>query len=58
VQEENYMKNFKEHEAMIAGEVGDLDMEKMFEEAEKILEDDDGSDVSDSEIGDDPDQQG
>ena len=38
IQEDVYEKNFKEHEAMIASEVGDLDMETMFEEAEKLLE--------------------
>lgn len=45
IKEENYEKNFKQHEAMIAGEVGEMDMESMFEEAEKLLEDDDGNDV-------------
>ena len=47
IQEEVYEKNFKEHEAMIAGQVGDLDMEAMFEEAEKLLEDDNGNNASD-----------
>ena len=47
IQEDVYEKNFKEHEAMIADEVGDLDMEAMFEEAEKLLEDDNGNDASD-----------
>ena len=49
ISEQNYEKNFKEHENMIAGEVGDLDMDKLFEEAEKILEDEDGSDDRSSE---------
>ena len=49
ISEQNYEKNFKEHENMIAGEVGDLDMDKLFEEAEKILEDEDGSDDCSSE---------
>ena len=47
IQEDVYEKNFKEHEAMIADEVGDLDMEAMFEEAKKLLEDDNGNNASD-----------
>lgn len=57
IQNDIYEKNFRQHEAMIAGEVGEMDMEKIYAEAQKILEDEDGSDVSDSENGDDPDQQ-
>jgi len=49
ISEQNYEKNFKEHESMIAGEVGDLDMDKLFEEAEKLMGDEDGSDDCSSE---------
>ena len=57
IQNDIFEKNFREHEAMIAGEVGEINMEEMYAEAQRILEDDDGSDVGDSENGDDPDQQ-
>tara|TARA_A100001234_G_scaffold183996_1_gene167318 strand:+ start:113 stop:538 length:426 start_codon:yes stop_codon:yes gene_type:complete len=40
IKEDVYEKNFKEHEAMISGEVGELDMEKMFEDAERAIEED------------------
>ena len=36
----------------------DLDMEELFSEAEKLLEDDDGSDGSDPTIGNTPDIEG
>ena len=57
---EEYEKNFKAHEDAIAGAVAgdDLDMEELFAEAEKLLEDDDGSDGSNPTIGDTPDIEG
>ena len=59
IKEEVYEKNFKAHEDAIAGGSGDdLDMEELFAEAEKLLEDDDGSDGSDLTIGDTPDIEG
>ena len=59
IKEEVYEKNFKAHEDAIAGGSGDdLDMEELFAEAEKLLEDDDGSDGSDPTIGDTPDIEG
>ncbi len=59
IKEENYDENFKKHEDMISG-VSDteLDMEELFAQAEKLLEDDDGSDGSDTEVGDAPDIEG
>tara|TARA_B100000902_G_scaffold306607_1_gene295247 strand:- start:659 stop:1183 length:525 start_codon:yes stop_codon:yes gene_type:complete len=57
IKEDEYEKNFKAHEDAIAG-VDDLDMEDLFAEAEKLLEDDDASDDSDPEVGDTPDQSG
>ena len=42
IKEENYEENFKRHEAMISGTSEDeLDMEQLFADAEKLLEDDD-----------------
>ena len=58
IKDEVYNKNFQAHEDAIAGVSGDLDMEDLFAEAEKLLEDDDGSDGSDPEIGDTPDIEG
>jgi len=59
IKEEKYDENFKKHEDMISG-VSDteLDMEELFAQAEKLLEDDDGSDGSDTEVGDAPDIEG
>ena len=59
IKEENYDENFKKHEDMISG-VSDteLDMEELFAQAEKLLEDEDGDDGSDSEVGDTPDLKG
>ena len=60
IKEEEYEKNFKAHEEAIAGAVAsdDLDMEELFAEAEKLLEDEDGNDGSDSEVRDTSDQSG
>ena len=42
IKEETYQENFRKHEEMIAGVSNtDLDMEELFSEAEKLLEDDD-----------------
>ena len=41
--EENYDKNFKEHENVIAGVDSDLDMEQIFKDAEAVLEEDEDS---------------
>ena len=59
IKSENYDENFKQHEDMIAG-VSDteLDMEELFAQAEKLLEDEDGDDGSDSEVGNAPDLEG
>ena len=58
IKEEFYNENFKKHEDAIAGTFDDdLDMEDIFKEAEKLLEDDDGRDGSDPEIGNTPDIQ-
>tara|TARA_B100000287_G_scaffold159130_1_gene150049 strand:+ start:552 stop:1079 length:528 start_codon:yes stop_codon:yes gene_type:complete len=54
-----YDENFKKHEAAMSGITdGDLDMEQLFADAEKLLEDEDGSDGSDTEVGDAPDLEG
>jgi len=59
IKEENYDENFKKHEEMMAGVAGDdLDMEQLFADAEKLLEDEDGDDGSDTEVGDTPDLEG
>ena len=58
IKDEVYNKNFQAHEDAIAGVSGDLDMEDLFAEAEKLLEDDDGSDGSDPTIGNTPDIEG
>ena len=59
IKDEVYEQNFKAHEDAIAGATGDdLDMEELFAEAEKLLEDDDGSDGSDPTIGNTPDIEG
>ena len=56
IKEETYQENFRKHEEMIAGVSNtDLDMEELFSEAEKLLEDDDASDGSDTQVGDTPD---
>jgi hypothetical protein len=42
IKEENYEKNFKQHEDVIAGvEDSDIDMEQIFKDAEAVLEDED-----------------
>ena len=41
IKEENYEKNFKQHEDVIAGVDSDLDMEQIFKDAEAALEDED-----------------
>ena len=42
IKEENYEKNFKKHEDVIAGvEDSDIDMEQIFKDAEAVLEDED-----------------
>ena len=42
IKEENYEKNFKKHEDVMAGVTDDdLDMEQIFKDAEKVLEDED-----------------
>ena len=42
IKEETYEENFKRHEDMVSGVDGDeLDMEQLFADAEKLLEDDD-----------------
>ena len=42
IKEENYDENFKKHEDVIAGvQDDDLDMEQIFKDAEKVLEEDD-----------------
>ena len=56
IKDETYQENFKKHEEMIAGVADtDLDMEQLFADAEKLLEEDDASDGSDTEIGNTPD---
>ena len=43
IKEENYEENFKKHEEVMAGvRDDDLDMEQIFKDAEKVLEEDDG----------------
>ena len=59
IKEDFYNENFKKHEDAIAGAFeDDMDMEDIFKEAEKLLEDDDGSDGSDPTIGNTPDIEG
>ena len=59
MQEEMYEKNFKKHEEHIAGGgYSSLDMDTLFEEAEKLLEDEDGDNADSAEDGDDSDLQG
>ena len=41
IKEENYEKNFKRHEEVIAGVEDDLDMEQIFKDAEAVLDDED-----------------
>ncbi len=43
IKKENYDKNFKEHENVIAGVDSDLDMEQIFKDAEAVLEEDEDS---------------
>ena len=43
IKEENYEQNFKRHEDVIAGvQDDDVDMEQIFKDAEKLLDDEDG----------------
>ena len=58
IKEENYERNFKQHEDMIAGVDSDLDMEQLFKDAEKLLEDEDGDDGSGTQVGNTPDIEG
>ena len=49
IKEENYEKNFKQHEDVIAGVTDDdLDMEQIFKDAEKVLEDEDADSTDNS----------
>ena len=48
IKEENYEQNFKQHEDMIAGVDSDLDMEQIFKDAEKVLEDEDADSTDNS----------
>ena len=42
IKEENYEENFKRHEDIVSGSSEDeLDMEQLFADAEKLLEDED-----------------
>jgi len=49
IKEENYEENFKRHEDVIAGvEDDDIDMEQIFKDAEKVLEDEDADSTDNS----------
>tara|TARA_B100000424_G_scaffold27665_1_gene19158 strand:- start:46 stop:486 length:441 start_codon:yes stop_codon:yes gene_type:complete len=49
IKEENYEENFKRHEDVIAGvEDDDIDMEQIFKDAEKVLEEDDADSIDNS----------
>ena len=49
IKEEQYEKNFKAHEDVIAGVTDeDLDMEQIFKDAEKVLEEDDADSIDNS----------
>ena len=49
IKEENYEENFKRHEDMVSGVDGDeLDMEQLFADAEKLLEEDDADSTDNS----------
>ena len=49
IKDENYDENFKRHEGMVAGETEDeLDMEQLFADAEKLLEEDDADSTNNS----------
>ena len=49
IKEENYEENFKRHEDMVSGVDGDeLDMEQLFADAEKLLEDGDADSTDNS----------
>ena len=49
IKEENYEENFKRHEDMVSGVDGDeLDMEQLFADAEKVLEDGDADSTDNS----------
>ena len=49
IKDENYDENFKRHEGMVAGESEDeLDMEQLFADAEKLLEEDDADSTNNS----------
>ena len=49
IKEENYEQNFKRHEEVMAGvRDEELDMEQIFKDAEKVLEEDDGDSTDNS----------
>ena len=49
IKEENYEENFKRHEDMVSGVDGDeLDMEQLFADAEKLLEEDNADSTDNS----------
>ena len=49
IKEENYEKNFKRHENMVSGgESDELDMEQLFADAEKLLEEDNADSTDNS----------
>jgi len=49
IKEENYDENFKKHEEVMAGVEGeDIDMEQIFKDAEKVLEEDDADSTDNS----------
>ena len=49
IKEETYEENFKRHEDMVSGVDGDeLDMEQLFADAEKLLEEDDADSTNNS----------
>tara|TARA_B100001057_G_C22767132_1_gene918115 strand:+ start:447 stop:890 length:444 start_codon:yes stop_codon:yes gene_type:complete len=46
IKEENYEENFKKHEDIVSGKSEDeLDMQQLFADAEKLLEDDDADSI-------------
>ena len=49
IKDDQYEKNFKAHEDVIAGvEDDDIDMEQIFKDAEKVLEEDDADSIDNS----------
>ena len=49
IKEETYEENFRRHEDMVSGVDGDeLDMEQLFADAEKLLEEDDANSIDNS----------